>query len=85
MKFGPYHRVEEDETKPLVKTTSKSNVGRGRTLHHSPARRLPTRTDAPHASSSPVWVDPTRIPVDPTHHEQCHNEQYHDEDDINLM
>ena len=53
--------------KPLVKTASKSDVGHGRTLHHSPARRLPTRADAPHASSSPGWVGPTRIPVDPTH------------------
>jgi len=41
--FWPYHRVEENETKPLVKTASKSDVGHGRTLHHSPARRLPTR------------------------------------------
>ncbi|KAJ6959186.1 hypothetical protein NC653_037479 [Populus alba x Populus x berolinensis] len=44
---------EEDDTKPLVKTASKSDVGHGRTLHHSPARRLPTRANAPHASSSP--------------------------------
>jgi len=32
--------------------------------------RLPTRADTPyacHASSSPGWADPTRIPVDPTH------------------
>ena len=69
MVFWPSHCVEEDETKPLVKTTSNSNVEHGRTLHHSPARRLPTRTDASHASSSPGWVDPTRIPVDPTHYE----------------
>jgi hypothetical protein len=61
--FWPYHRVEEEESKPLVKTASKSDVGHGRTLHHSLA-------DAPHAchaSSSPGWVDPTRIPADPTH------------------
>jgi len=67
MVFWPYHCIEEAETKPLVKTTSKSDVGHGRTLHHSPAVRLPTRADAPHASSSPEWADPTRIPVDPTH------------------
>jgi hypothetical protein len=53
--------------KPLVKTASKSDVGHGRTLHHSPAGHLPTRADAPHASSLPGWADPTRIPVDPTH------------------
>jgi hypothetical protein len=53
--------------KPLVKTASKSDVGHDRTLHHSPARRLATRADACHASSSPGWADPTRITVDPTH------------------
>jgi len=52
---------------PLVKTASKSDVGHGCTLHHSPARRLPTRADAPHVSSSPGWADRTRILVDPTH------------------
>jgi len=41
----------------------------GRWLH-APTKRLPTRDDAPHtphASSSPGWADPTRIPDDPTH------------------
>jgi hypothetical protein len=68
--FWPYHCVEEEETKPLLKTASKSNAGNLRTRHHAPARRLPTRTDArhaSHASSSPGWADPTRIPDDPTH------------------
>ena len=79
MVFWPYHCVEEDETKRLVKMALKSDVGHGRTLHHSPARRLPTSANAPHGchvSSSPGWVDPTRIPVDPTHYEQYHDEQY---------
>jgi hypothetical protein len=43
---------------------------RGRKRHHAPTRLLPTRTDArhaSHASSSPGWADPTRIPDDPTH------------------
>ena len=64
MVFWPYHHVEEDERKPLVKTTSKSDVEHGRTLHHSPARCLPTRADVPHAcpaSSSPGWIDPTHV------------------------
>jgi hypothetical protein len=61
--FWPYHCVEEEETKPLVKTTSKSDVGNGRTRRHAPAGWLATRTDArhaSHASSSPGWADPTR-------------------------
>jgi hypothetical protein len=56
--------------KPLLKTASKSDAGNLRTRHHAPAKRLSTRTDArhaSHASSSPGWADPTRIPVDPTH------------------
>ena len=65
--FWPYHCVEEEETKPLVKTASKSDIGHDRTCHHTPVSRLPTRADAPHASSSPGWADPTRIPDDPTH------------------
>jgi hypothetical protein len=67
--------------KPLVKTASKSDVGHGRTRHHSPVIRLPTRADAPHAchaSSSPGWADSTRIPVDPTHVTDLDN------DDVNL-
>ena len=59
--------MEVEETKPLVKTASKSDVGIILTRHHAPARWLATRTDVRHASSSPGWVDPTRIPVDPTH------------------
>jgi len=62
--FWPYHCVEEEETKPLVKTTSKSDIGHDRTCHHTPVSRLPTRADAPHASSSPGWANPTRIPDD---------------------
>jgi hypothetical protein len=68
--FWPYHCVEEEETKPLLKTASQSDVGNRRTRHHAPAKRLSTRTDArhaSHASSSPGWADPTRIPDDPTH------------------
>jgi hypothetical protein len=68
--FWPYHYVEEEETKPLLKTASKSDAGNLRTRHHAPARRLPTRTDARHAShesSPPGWADPTRIPDDPTY------------------
>jgi hypothetical protein len=64
--FWPYHRVEEEETKPLVKTASKSDVGHGRTLHHSPARRLPsaqtrtTRLHHPDGLPDPNarWPDP---------------------------
>jgi hypothetical protein len=41
--FRPYHCVEEEKTKPLVKTASKSDIENGRTHHHAPARRLPTR------------------------------------------
>ncbi|KAJ6883727.1 hypothetical protein NC652_030850 [Populus alba x Populus x berolinensis] len=59
--------IEEEETKPLVKTTSKSDVGHGRTRHHAPAKRLPTRVDAPHPSSLPGWADPIRISDDLTH------------------
>jgi len=68
--FWPYQCVEQKEMKPLVKTSSKSDVGNGRTRHHALAGWLATRTDtrhASHASSSPGWADPTRIPVDPTH------------------
>jgi hypothetical protein len=56
--------------KSLLKTASKSDVGNVLTRCHAPARFLPTRTDAHHAchaSSSPGWADPTRIPVNPTH------------------
>jgi hypothetical protein len=56
--------------KPLLKTASKSNVGNLSTRPHAPKTWLDTRTDArhaSHASSSPEWADPTRIPVDPTH------------------
>jgi len=68
--FWPYHCVDEEETKSLVKTASKSDFGTVLTRRHAPARWLPTRTDshhASHASSSPGWADPTRIPDDPTH------------------
>jgi hypothetical protein len=68
--FWPYHYVEEEETKPLLKTASKSDVGNVCTRRHAPARRLATRIDArhaSHASSSPGLVDPTWIPDDPTH------------------
>jgi len=41
--FWPYHRVEEEETKPLLKTASKSDVGNVLTRRHAPARLLPTR------------------------------------------
>ena len=41
-------------------------IGR-RTWPHVPSWWLSTRADARHASSSPGWVDPTRIPVDLTH------------------
>jgi hypothetical protein len=53
-----------------LKTASKSDVGNVLTRRHTPARLLPTRTDArhaSHASSSPGWADPTRIPDNPTH------------------
>jgi hypothetical protein len=56
--------------KPLFKTASKSDAGNLRTRHHVPTKRLSTRADArhaSHASSSPGWADPTRIPGDPTH------------------
>jgi hypothetical protein len=77
--FWPYHCVEEEETKPLVKTASKLDVGHGRTRRHAPVSRLPTRADAPHASSSPGWADPTRIPDDPTHVPDL------DKDDVIMM
>jgi hypothetical protein len=79
--FWPYHYVEEEETKPLVKTASKSDVGHGRTRHHAPTGRLSTHTDAPHAchtSFSPEWADPTRIPDNPTHAADP------DKDDVNM-
>jgi hypothetical protein len=56
--FLPYHCVEEEETKPLVKMASKSDVGHARTRQHALERRLPRRTNVPHAShasSSPEW------------------------------
>jgi len=65
--FWPYHFIKEEETKPLVKTASKSDVGNVHTRRHAPAGLQATRTDARHASSSPRWADPTRIPVDPIH------------------
>jgi hypothetical protein len=69
--------------KPLVKTASKSDVGHGHTLHHSPARRLPTRADAPHASSSPGWADPTHM-ADPDINDVSMHSR-HARDDISLM
>jgi len=72
--------------KPLVKTASKSDVGHDRTLHHSPARRLPTRADAPHASSSPGWADPTRIMMtSASRNSDISMHSRHARDDINLM
>jgi len=65
--FWPYHYVEEEEKKPLVKTASKWDVGHGRMRHHATVSRLPMRADAPHASSSPEWADPTRKPDDLIH------------------
>ena len=41
--------------KPPVKTASKSDVGHGRTLHHSPARRLPTRLLHPDGLTRPEY------------------------------
>jgi hypothetical protein len=41
--FSPYNCVEEEETKPLLKTTSKSDVGIVITRRHVPARLLATR------------------------------------------
>jgi hypothetical protein len=52
--FWPYHCVEEEETKPPVKTASKSDVGHGRTLHHSPAKRLPRAPTRPTRPLHPV-------------------------------
>ena len=70
MVFWLYHCVEEKETKPLMKTTSKSDFRNVLTRRHTPTRWLFTRPDTrctSHASSSPRWADPTRIPDDPTH------------------
>lgn len=61
--FWPYHCVEEAETKPLVKTTSKSDVGHGRTLHHSPAGHLPTR---PMRLLRPDWLTRPEYQLTPT-------------------
>jgi len=80
--FWPYYCVDEEETKPLVKTTSKSDVGHGHTRPHAPTKWRPKRADAPHAchaSSSPGWTDPTRIPVDSTHLADP------DKDDVSMM
>jgi hypothetical protein len=41
--FWPYHCVEEEETKPLVKTASKSGFENVLTRHHAPARLLAMR------------------------------------------
>jgi len=41
--FWPYHCVEEEETKPPVKTASKSDVGHGRTLRQGVCPRAQTR------------------------------------------
>jgi len=60
--FWQYHCVKEEETKPLVKTALKSDVGNVLTRHHAPTRLLAMRPDARHAShtsSSPGWADPT--------------------------
>jgi len=67
MMFWPYHYVEEEERSTLVKTTQNSDVGHDRTCQHARERRLPTRADAPHASSSLGWADLTRIPDDLIH------------------
>jgi hypothetical protein len=56
-----FHCVEDEETKPLLKTASKSDNENGRTCRHAPARWQSTRADAPHASSSPGWADPTHV------------------------
>jgi hypothetical protein len=58
-------RGERDE----ATVENRVEIGR-RKRPHAPTRLLPTRTDArhaSHASSSPGWADPTRIPDDPTH------------------
>ena len=51
--------------------TGENGIEIGRRNHpYAPARLLATRTDtrhASHASSSPGWADPTRLPDDPTH------------------
>jgi len=62
IKFWPYHCVEEEETKPLVKTASKSDVENGRKRHHAPVSRLPTRLLHPDGLTLPEYqmTRPTR-------------------------
>jgi len=58
----PLCRGERDEA------TGENNVKiRRLTWPHAPTRWLSKRADAPHASSSPGWPNPTWIPVDLTH------------------
>jgi len=61
----PLFRGEKDE----ATVENRVEIG-GRKRLHAPTGWLATRTDArhtSHASSSPRWADPTRIPDDPTH------------------
>ena len=65
-----------------MKTVSTSDVVNVLTRHHVPARLLAKLTDArhvSHASSSPGWADPARIPDDLTHVPDL------DKDDVIMM
>jgi len=83
--FLTYHRVEDNQKNPLLKTRRRTDVLHARTRPHAPTSRLPTRTNAPyafHAPSSPGFcktgrADPPRhhlrtVTVLVTCHVTCH-------------
>jgi hypothetical protein len=65
--FLTYHRVEEEDTNPLVKTRWRTDVLHDHTRQHAPTTALPTRAYTHHSSSSPYRVDPPRQPPVSSH------------------
>jgi len=70
--FLTYHRVEEEDTNPLVKTRRRTDVLHDRTRQHASTTALPTRAYTHHSSSSPEFlqlnrVDPPRQPPVSSH------------------
>jgi hypothetical protein len=89
--FWPNHCVEEEETKPLVKTASKLNTGNGRTRRQALARWLATRLFRPdgltwpeYQTTQPTWLTRIRMMSAWRHYDvSMHNR--HAKDDVSLM